>query len=280
MLKRVSFLVIAAAVAILACLVDAAAQPLVTYVSGRGADSGSCDSQAAPCRTFQYAVDHTEQFGEVQALDPANYGPVTINVPVSITGVEGAGIFTDANPGVSAAITINAGPVHLQRLTLDGRRYTADPAPTGILINGSGKFTITQCTVQNYLQTGIDIHGANASFLVADTLVSGNQYGINISPQSAGGILDHVWVYGNSAEGLDVSGTPPVTAVGIVVTYNRIGIGVSGSGLTLTRSTITGSWENGIYIPGSASNPVVRSLGDNYITDNIYGGTLTHVGAQ
>jgi hypothetical protein len=280
MFKRVSAVAIASTIAVLSYLAGATAQPLVTYVSGRGSDSGSCDSQSAPCRTFQYAVDHTAGFGEVQALDPANYGPVTITAPVDITGVEGAGIFTETNPGVSAAITINAGPLHLRNLTIDGRGgLGSPPVPNGILINGSGGFTITHCTVQNYLGTGIDIRGANASFLIADTLVSGNRYGISISAQSAGGILDHVWVHSNGMDGLDVYGTPPVTAVGIVASYNRIGIGVSGSGLTLASSTITGNENYGIYMV-ETTNPGVKSLGDNYITDSIFGGTLTHVGAQ
>jgi hypothetical protein len=167
----------------------------------------------------------------------------------------------------------------LRRLTLDGRKIAPNPNLTGILINGSGMFTVTQCTVQNYLETGIDIRGANAGFLVSDTLVVGNQYGMSISAQTGGGILDHVWVHGNTGDGLDVSGTTQVTAVGIVVSYNRIGIGVSGTCLTLSRSTIVGNMENGIYMAGS-SNRVVRSLGDNSILDSIYGGVLTQVGAQ
>ena len=64
----------------------------VTFVSGKGADTGTCASPAAPCRTFQFALGQTSAGGEIKALDPAPYGPVTITNSISITGVEGASI--------------------------------------------------------------------------------------------------------------------------------------------------------------------------------------------
>jgi hypothetical protein len=45
----------------------------ITYVSGKGADSGNCSSPAKPCPTFQFAVNQTAVGGEVKALDPADY---------------------------------------------------------------------------------------------------------------------------------------------------------------------------------------------------------------
>jgi hypothetical protein len=50
-----------------------AASP-VTFVSGKGADSGNCADPAHPCRTFQHAFDQTSPGGEIKALDPAHYG--------------------------------------------------------------------------------------------------------------------------------------------------------------------------------------------------------------
>ena len=132
--------------------------PPLTFVSGKGVDGGNCDDKSSPCRTFQYAVDHTGLIGEVQALDAADYGPVTISLPISITGVDGAGIFVDMGPGGGAAITIDTGPfndrVNLSGLTIVGRWETSNPMPTGILVKGSGKFTMTHCTVQNFLGVG------------------------------------------------------------------------------------------------------------------------------
>ena len=78
-----------AAVLTAACVAAAPAQALsVTYVSGKGTDKGDCSSTANPCRTFQFAHDQTLPAGEVKALDAADYGPVTVNKSISITGVE------------------------------------------------------------------------------------------------------------------------------------------------------------------------------------------------
>jgi hypothetical protein len=64
-------------------------------------------SPYAPCRTFQFALSQTSPGGEIKALDPAPYGVVVITKSISITGVEGAGIFRIF--GAADAITINAG---------------------------------------------------------------------------------------------------------------------------------------------------------------------------
>jgi hypothetical protein len=58
-----------------------------------GADVGSCATPATPCRTFQYALLKTVRNGEIFAMTPGDYRPVRIYKSVSITGVEGAGIF-------------------------------------------------------------------------------------------------------------------------------------------------------------------------------------------
>ncbi len=105
------------------------AASLVTFVSGEGTDSGTCASPANPCRTFQFAFGQTSPGGEIKALDPDDYGPITITQSISITGVDGAGIDTPS----SDDITINAGPndtVNLSRLILDG----VQTAVTGIRV--------------------------------------------------------------------------------------------------------------------------------------------------
>jgi hypothetical protein len=109
MSKLFSPLSIAGALASLSILGAAPALALssVTFVSGKGIDTGNCAGPAHPCRTFQFAFGQTSPGGEIKALDPAPYGPMTITNSISITGVEGAGIFRTS---AVDAITINAGP--------------------------------------------------------------------------------------------------------------------------------------------------------------------------
>lgn len=90
----------AAAVFVLTCLAAAPAHaaPSVTYVSGKGIDTGTCATPATACRTFQFAVNQTVAGGEVKAIDPAEYGPVATNKSISLTGVQGPASTPTAAP--------------------------------------------------------------------------------------------------------------------------------------------------------------------------------------
>lgn len=89
MIKLSALLTTAGAIPFLVCLsaVPAGAASLVTFVSGKGADTGTCENPHHPCRTFQFAIKQTSAGSEVKALDPADYGPMTIKQSISITGV-------------------------------------------------------------------------------------------------------------------------------------------------------------------------------------------------
>src|SRR5690349_11535622 len=64
-------------------VLSAHAQAMRTYVSGTGVDSNPC-TFAAPCQTLQAALTKTAPGGEIQSLDSADYGHVTINQAVTI----------------------------------------------------------------------------------------------------------------------------------------------------------------------------------------------------
>ncbi len=84
MMKAASLPTIAGA--LLTCGLSAAlaqAGPNWTFVSGKGTDSGACPV-TAPCRSFAFALTQTAAGGEIDVLDPAGYGTVTIAKPISI----------------------------------------------------------------------------------------------------------------------------------------------------------------------------------------------------
>src|SRR6516162_569662 len=90
-----------------ACSMHAApAQAQRVFVSTTGSDGNGC-TFASPCRSFQHAHDTTGAGGEIDVLDPAGYGAVTITKAISIQGHGFSGI-TVASGGTG--ITINAGP--------------------------------------------------------------------------------------------------------------------------------------------------------------------------
>ena len=55
----------------------AQAQASRTWVSGVGDDANPC-SRTAPCKTFAGAISKTAARGEIDALDPAGFGALTI----------------------------------------------------------------------------------------------------------------------------------------------------------------------------------------------------------
>src|ERR687886_1763584 len=75
------------AVALVALAIPAAAsaQATRTWVSGVGDDANPC-SRTAPCKTFAGAISKTAAGGEINCLDPAGYGAVTINKSLTLNG--------------------------------------------------------------------------------------------------------------------------------------------------------------------------------------------------
>src|SRR5262249_30217585 len=129
-------IVLAALVAAGLAILPAQAQPARVFLSAHGSDANSC-SFAAPCRTFQHGHDVVAAGGEIDVLDPAGYGTVTIIKSISIQGHGFAGITT----GSGTAITINAGAsdkINLRGLLIDGLG-TGD---TGITFSAGGSLNL------------------------------------------------------------------------------------------------------------------------------------------
>jgi Right handed beta helix region len=271
-----------------------------TFVSSIGSDSNNCTNVATPCRHLATAYAATTANGEIYVLDPANYGALTINGPVSI---EGHGWASIAPVSGSAAITINANPgdkINIIGVVLDG---TALTSTTGIQFNSGGSLTVRDSVIRNFTLNGISFqpNTSNQSQLfVSNTLVSDNGGdAINISPAGSGtinGVVDHVQMENNSGVGLYVNQANQAINVfvgGSVIADNQsdgisavwgsgpgvsimvrnstisnnasVGLEVDGTGATIrvTRSTITGNntgW--------AASVGVVLSYGDNNIDGN------------
>jgi hypothetical protein len=149
------------------CAGHVQAQASRAFVSAQGADGNSC-SFTAPCRTFQHAHDSLAPGGEIDVLDPAGYGSLVINRPISIQGHGFAGV--SATSG--SAITINAGPgdkINIRGVLIDG----LGAAQIGIALNTGGALKLQDCMIRNFVQFGIRFNaGASGNLSVIDTLVA------------------------------------------------------------------------------------------------------------
>src|SRR5262249_24446947 len=115
-----------------------------TFVSGTGSDTGTC-TRSAPCLTFAFAHGVTDAGGEINCVDPGNFGPVTITKSVTI---DCPGTFGGINTAASDAITVNAasGIVRIRNLSLNG----TGAGLIGIrFVNGAALF-VENCMIANF----------------------------------------------------------------------------------------------------------------------------------
>src|SRR2546423_3383293 len=78
------------------------AQASRTWVSGVGDDANPC-SRTAPCKTFAGAILKTAAGGEIDALDPAGFGALTITKAITIDGGGGQVASLDARGRLAGA---------------------------------------------------------------------------------------------------------------------------------------------------------------------------------
>jgi hypothetical protein len=302
---------------LLACGLAAApaqAGPNRTFVSGAGTDSGTC-FRAAPCRTFAFALSVTTAGGEIDVLDPAGYGPVTITQAISIVndGVGTAGI--TAGSGLNG-VTVNAGAsdsVHLRGLTIDGPGTSGS---NGIQFNTGGNLEIENCVIRNF-ESGIAILPTTSStFSVSNTIASNNAGGIGIEPFGSAvvtGVLSNVIAddnnvgvsvagqgttgaslnvviadsetsnnaSGDGIQAISTSGAAPVSLLirKVVVRNNSVGLGAdANSTIRVDHSVVTG---NGTAAETSGSG-VIFTYGNNDSNGNTIDnfGTLTKIATQ
>ncbi|HZU89431.1 MAG TPA: hypothetical protein VE993_09255, partial [Stellaceae bacterium] len=201
-MTRIAF-ILAAATTSFVLAAPASAASNRAWVSGHGTDGAGCGAPTSPCRSLQYAHDNiVAPGGEIDVLDPAGYGPITISKAISIVndGVGTAGV----QAATGNAITINAGAsdvVTLRGLDIDGLGTGAN----GIVFNSGGSLSVVDCVVRHFAGSGptagngvlIQPTSGSMTFLISNVRVADNSYyGVSFYPPSgapsANGSIDHV----------------------------------------------------------------------------------------
>jgi hypothetical protein len=251
------------------------------FVSGLGLDTNPCTVNQ-PCRTFQQAYNTAPANGEIEALDPAGYGALTITHGISIQGHGWALISSQASCPTCSAITVNvttSDPVTLNGLVLDG----LGTGYIGININSVQYLQILNSVVRHFTLYGISYGNrtSNANLLIEDTIVSDildtaflvdAEFSTNIRAT-----LNRITA-NNNRRGVSVRLITTTTIANSVMSNNsEWGLATFGAVTWLAKSVISGN-TTGV----DASNGTVKSYGDNYINDNTTPvvGSLTPVGMQ
>jgi hypothetical protein len=273
----------AAMAAALVSMVALAATPALAqrvFVAAQGSDANPC-TFAMPCRTFQHAHNVVAAGGEIDVLDPAGYGALTINKPISIQGHGFAGISVSAG---NTGITVTAGmndAISLNGLLVEG----SGVGNFGFIVNSGKSLVIENCVVRNFA-----VHGLLflSSAPVSQSLsVSGSYFaenattGILVQQTSNGAAsvtVARTAFYGGGT-GMDINGAPGSGVVNAAVT-DSVAANMTGTGflvrstsghsvanLALTRVSVSG---NATGIDALGTNATLR-IGQSTVTANAFG---------
>ncbi|HEY7914133.1 MAG TPA: right-handed parallel beta-helix repeat-containing protein [Blastocatellia bacterium] len=288
------------------CGAQAQAQATRTWVSGVGDDANPC-SRTAPCKTFAGAISKTAAGGEINCLDPAGFGAVTITKSISIDCRNTTG-------GVLAALVngviINAlatDEIILRGLDINGAGGAG--GLDGIRFLAGGSLHVEDTTINN-MTNGINVglnQAGNAEVYVKNTYIRNNSnVGIFVSNAGTGlvnvvversssennvfGLIGrnnsrvavrHAFFSGNSTTGIlsEVLTAGPISIIDVIdslVTNNGTGLSAGNSAqanqgnLRVSGSTIS---FNGTGV--TAGNGAANTFADNILRDNTANGAFT-----
>ncbi|HXC56382.1 MAG TPA: hypothetical protein VNU97_13885 [Rhizomicrobium sp.] len=262
MLKYTKFAgILAAALLALMWAAPAQAQATRTWISGVGDDANPC-SRTAPCKTFPGAISKTAAGGEIDCLDPAGYGGVTIIKTITLDCGGGMGgqvgsILVSGTPG----ITINGAGivVKIRNMTINGvsglgtqcirfvQGATLFVEHVGMFGFGSGSVPCVD----------FEPTVAGAKIFMRDVEIQANSStGVLIKPVSsiaASGTLDNVSIIGNGGPGLQVT---------------------DGATITFMNSNSSGNTK-GMFVQSAAGVAAVGNLYDSVLASNTVAGLQT-----
>lgn len=237
----------------------AQAQATRTWVSGVGDDANPC-SRTAPCKTFAGAISKTATNGEIDALDPAGFGAVTITKSITI----------DGSPTGVAGI-LNAGTTGIIINVTSGADLRKSVTIRGVSIQGAGTGT-----------RGFNILAASRVY-VENCFISG----MNGSPgdgitdsRTTGGFLDvdNTTITNNTGSGINVNPSSGSTQINVHVANSRIQ-GNNGNGLlagsnvkgVVFNSVITHNFLSGILVQQTAGGTTDVNVDQSVVSSNVTG---------
>ena len=288
------------------CLFSSAAfaQATRTWVSGVGDDVNPC-SRTAPCKTWAGAISKTAVGGEIDALDPAGFGTVTIVKSITLNG--SGTLASIAAPGGINGIIINGAGINVVLRNIEINGFGTGLNAVRILNANSVRFDHDH--ILGFSGRGIDIQSTSPVKVTIDDSIIRNNAGIGVAAASGVSMLDisHSYIEGNGSHGVwSNSGTATIShtalqqngLAGAVITGSgtkmtvadstlsannkgiEAGTGTSTTAIvTVTNSVITNNTAAGVSLEGAT----VQSTGDNTIRGNlpdVSGGSLTPVTKQ
>ncbi|HKT50335.1 MAG TPA: right-handed parallel beta-helix repeat-containing protein, partial [Candidatus Angelobacter sp.] len=241
-------------------------------------------------------ISKTAAGGEIDALDPAGYGALTITKAITIDG--GGGQVASVLVAGTNGIVVQAGPsdtVILRNLRINGISGSGNGGINGIRFLSGKALSVESCDIFDFTTNGLDIASAGGKVFVTDSTFTNNG-GVGVSVQSTAlttvsinnsrfesnnnGVtagsnskvsITNSAAYGNASVGFLAaagSGTADMNISNSTAGNNNVGIQAGGAAGTSTIR-INGVSINGNSIglaTGSAGS--IRSFGNNANADS------------
>ena len=240
-MKTLSFLLALVGTCVLMAAAPGAAnaQATRTWVSGVGDDANPC-SRTAPCETFAGALNKTAAKGEINVIDPGDYGFVTITKAITIRsdGPE-AGVLVTSGSGIVVNDSTAGDQIVLDGLDIEG----LGTGVTGVKINGPDSVIIRRSQIHGFATDAVDFNSAptGAKVLIQDSVISLNGGGVNVTGgATVTAVIDNSTLETNTNYAVQVS---------------------TGGAAYLSNSNLIGTGPKLVIIGGGT----VTSYGDNVI---------------
>lgn len=269
----------------------AEAQATRTWVSGVGDDVNPC-SRTAPCKTFAGAISKTATNGEINCLDPAGYGAVTVTKSITIdcedtqgsilsAGTNGVIVnitaatdtkkafklrgvsINGAGTGINGVRILAANVVHLDEVLIDGVTTHGVSVET---TSGTPKVIIQDSHIRSAGSSAVNtfITGGTLNINIGGSQLDGSTIGFNLSSNTKGTISDSQ-IHGNSSFGIQ-SNAAEVAIVRCTVSNNGTGVSAGAGGTArLFASMVT---QNTTGISGNVISHVSNVIAGN-TTDGV-----------
>lgn len=255
------------------------AQATRTWVSGVGGDENPC-SRTAPCKTFAGAMSKTAVNGEINCLDPAGYGAVTITKSITIDceDTQGSILASLVNGIIINVASADAKKaVRIRGISING----ASTGLTGIKVLGA----LNSLVLDQVVIDGFTIHGVsfettlgNTEAVINNTQIRNNAgHAINAFP--VGSTIDvavnNSILSNNAQNGLNFADNVTASISDSLVSGNATGILASNAQVFASHCTISKN-TTGVQ---AQSGGTVRLYG-NTITKNttgLAGSTITAI---
>ena len=276
---------------------SAQAQATRTWVSGVGDDANPC-SRTAPCKTFAGAIVKTAAGGEVNALDPAGYGAVTVTKSITIDGGGGqvASVLVAGTNGIVIAAAAND-VVILRNLRFQGLQGAgnSNAGLSAIKVLTAARVDIVNCDISGFNTAGVEGSptSGTVSIGIKNTTSSANSLGMLFKPASGVTVnlaIDRSFISNNGGGGVKIDGTAGGTINASIsdstmsVNNGNGMLSITGPGsatVNLTRDTFSSNAAFGVQSNQTAGGSSTVAVGQSTFTNNVSGAVqFTPVGAK